>query len=329
MITKIKSIKIIISVLLITNLPLNAQVFDNNDKKWEFNTGIATSITMLGNPSQVANQLAIDEHYLDGIANPKGLPIGVTGYMSALYKFNQRDSFGFEVSLGFNSDGGTSQVIMGSVVPNYVMDMIVDAGGTQETLDAMGMVYPRLTTENTMKGYNIDPKIKAVYKANGKKWSTQVSIGAAFLIPLSYYAHPSKDPSKYYIDGAPLEETGNPADSTDIGNIFGKYASWGIRPVSVPFPLRTSDGRHYMDPINVLADFGFRFIYGMGYFELSYASDFYKINNLKMMIGVAFQSGKKDFDLLAIPDDKLKKQKQKEQALAYSQKNGMVFVNKI
>jgi hypothetical protein len=253
---------------------------------FEVNAGLGASISAAGNPSQVSDKLAMKEGYLQSVTEKTGLPFGVTGFANFGYRFSEHHKAGFEIAMGYSTDGGTARVTMGNKFPAYALDgspMDVDGFLGNTVLNQMRKMYPGLSTKNTMRGHFIDPKLRAFYRYDSDQiWSIQAGIGAGVIIPFAYYAYPSRNPKDYYHT--------DPNNTDWINGLLGMgvLSSQGaFVPTAVPFPLVLTDGTTMMRAIQPVMDFNIRI--GLGslfYFEGTYSTEFQYIHNVKLILGI-------------------------------------------
>ncbi|NIZ40618.1 hypothetical protein PVA45_03710 [Entomospira entomophila] len=262
---------------------------------WETHVGIGLGIGANGLPSQISNSLAQKEGFISKVGSMKGLPLGVNIMGGFGYRFKGTNhSLGFEFSLGFNNDGGSARVTLGdnpSDIPGYVfdgtaasVDPIGIPGGAVGTMFVPGIlaIYPGLSTINTMKGQYLDPKFRVYYRYRKPTWNIQTGLGLGFMIPLNYFAYPSKKKSDYIL-----------ADRPDIQGLFDAgwtmpYTQGAITSTRIPFPLKMRDGTVMMRAFQPLLDIHIRASYRNYYLDLTYATEFRYIHHLKIGLGVQF-----------------------------------------
>lgn len=263
-------------------------------KHLDFSVGFGFGLTAMGLPSQISNAIALYESYIAGTANEVGFPLGTNFFAGVGYKFNSHFSLGFEYSFGFNMDGGRSTILMADRAPQYVVDAINDLRGTggftdfeiNAALNEVDEVYGGMTVNNAyMKGSFWDQKFLLYFKYM-PNWG-EIPIGFQFGTGLKmihankYTAIQSKDPRDY------IKANGETLDDPISWNAISIAAS---RPVDIPFPLMTTDGKVYMYKNQPLMDFNFKFNIHMFYLELDYATEYHYIHNLKFTLGVMIDS---------------------------------------
>ncbi|NIZ46887.1 hypothetical protein PVA44_03575 [Entomospira nematocerorum] len=281
--------------------PIMAQESDNsaNDdtttNNWESHVAIGLGIGANGLPSQISNSLAQKEGFISKVGSMKGLPLGVNFMGGFGYRINgSSHSVGFEFSLGFNNDGGSARVTLGdnpSNIPGYVfdgtaasVDPIGVTGGAVGTMFVPGIleIYPGLSTVNTMKGQYLDPKFRVYYRYRKATWNIQTGLGLGLMIPLNYFAFPSKKKSDYVLADRPYIE--------ELFNTGWKmpYTQGAITSTRIPFPLKMRDGTVMMRSFQPLLDIHIRASYQNYYIDVTYATEFRYIHHLKIGLGVQF-----------------------------------------
>lgn len=280
-----------IFVLIALSAALTPLAAQQKSRGWEAHAGAGMVFGVNGLPSQVSNTLAGNDNYLSNVSKMQGLPFGGTLLGGFGYKIDAVNSFGLEASLGLNADGGRARVTMGDNLPAYAIDAFLDAMGLMgakydfATLKASDLsmltgMYKALSAYNTMKGYYLDPRLRAYYKADFKTWRLQAGAGLAVLIPFNYFAFPSKDHGDYTWGPE------NPQGSM-LWNAFWNsgMAQFPIRPAHVPFPLRTLNGVYYMQNLQPLFDLSLRASLSHYFLDVAYATEFKHIHHVKISLG--------------------------------------------
>lgn len=141
--------------------------------------------------------------------------------------------------MGIHNDGGSARVTLGddpANIPGYVFDGTIGAMGDSAGMLGMAkmfipMIYPGMSTINTMKGQYLDPKLRVYYRYNKETWNIQAGMGLGFLIAMNYFAYPSKVRSDYTFS----EDLENAEMLFDFG--WASAMSQGpITATRIPFP---------------------------------------------------------------------------------------------
>lgn len=263
-------------------------------KHLDFSVGFGFGLTAMGLPSQISNNVALYEEYIAGTSNEVGFPLGTNFFAGVGYKFNSHFSMGFEYSFGFNMDGGRSTIKMASTAPLYVVEAIESLRGTggftnleiDAALNEVDEVYGGMTVNNAvMKGSFWDQKFLLYFKYM-PNWGDipigfQLGTGLKMIHANKYTALQPKDPRNY------IKADGETLDDPIQWNAISIAAT---RPVDVPFPLATRDGKIFMYKNQPLMDFNFKFNIHMFYLELDYATEYHYIHNLKFTLGIMIDS---------------------------------------
>lgn len=286
-------------VLLFSSLNMQIVAQENNEESltssrgsWEVHAGIGMFLGVSGLPSQISNNLAMKEGFLQNVSNASGLPIGASLFTGFGYRFKDSPhSTGLELGVGFHQDGGRAQVTLGDNpenIPGYVFESLMGSIGYPEFAVPMfftiTQMYPGLTTTNTMKGYYLDPKIRVYHRYRKPNWNIQSGIGLGLIIPTNYFAYPSKIRGDFIFG----EDDGNGIEASfDHG-----WKHWmGQGPITttrIPFPLVMRDGTVMMRAVQPLADFNLRAGYRNYFLDVAYSTEFRHIHHVKIGLGIQF-----------------------------------------
>lgn len=279
-----------IIVIILTFLKISAFSQEKLIDSLDFYVGVGMGATASGLPSQISNEVAKKEGFIEGTYNETGLPISTSIFTGVGYKVTKNFSLGLEYGFGYNIDGGKADIKIGKVVPSYIIEAIrnsdFDEGYKDLAENMAGSIYPGMTVKNTrMKGSFWDQKLLAYTKVSSE-WKEipvgfQLGLGLKTMHMQDYYAIQSKNPRDYL-------PKFNSKEGLDHPVFWNLLSVWAAKPVYIPFPLQLSNGEVLMYPHQLLFNVSLRANMSLFYVDVDYATEFKYIHNTKVTVGFIF-----------------------------------------
>lgn len=284
-----------IIVIILTFLKISAFSQEKLIDSLDFYVGVGMGATASGLPSQISNEVAKKEGFIEGTYNETGLPISTSIFTGVGYKVTKNFSLGLEYGFGYNIDGGKADIKIGKVVPSYIIDAMRNSDFDEKykkiAENMAKTLYPGMTVKNTrMKGSFWDQKLLAYTKVSSE-WKEipvgfQLGLGLKTMHMQDYYAIQSKNPRDYLID--PENEAWGDNGNLDSSSLWNLLSVWAAKPVYIPFPLQLSNGEVLMYPHQLLFNVSLRANMSLFYVDVDYATEFKYIHNTKVTVGFIF-----------------------------------------